>query len=67
MPNTKNVAIANLFKGNYAEYTPLELYLLSVLEELDEHHPIIECFAKRGIIVNFDERAALEVFSVKSQ
>lgn len=60
LPDSKNVAIANLFKGNCAEYTQLELYLLSVLEELDENHPIIERFAKRGIIVNFDERAALE-------
>ena len=60
VPGTKNVAIANLFKGNCAEYNPIELYLLSVLEELDEHHPIIERFAKRGIIANFDERAALE-------
>lgn len=61
VPGTKNVAIANLFKGNCAEYTPIETYLLSVLEELDEHHPIIERFSKRGIIANFDERAALEV------
>ena len=60
VPGTKNVAIANLYKGVCAEYTPLELYLLSVLEELDEHHPIIERFARRGIIANFDERAALE-------
>ena len=60
LPNSKYVAIANLFKGNCAEYTPLELYLLSVLEELDEHHPIIERFAKRGIITNFDEQAVLE-------
>ena len=60
VPDTKMTAIANLFKGNCAEYTPIECYLLSVLEELDEHHPIIERFAKRGIIANFDERAALE-------
>ena len=60
VPGTKNVAIVNLFKGNCAEYTPLEMYLLSVIEELDEHHPIIERFAKRGIICNFDERATLE-------
>lgn len=61
IPGTKMTAIANLFKGNCAEYTPIEMYLLSVLEELDEGHPIIERFAKRGIIANFDERAALEV------
>lgn len=60
VPDSKNAAIANLFKGNCAEYTPIEMYLLSVLEELDENHPIIERFAKRGVIANFDERAALE-------
>lgn len=60
VPDSKYVAIANLFKGNCAEYTPIELYLLSVLEDLDEHHPIIDRFAKRGVICNFDEQAALE-------
>ena len=60
VPDSKNVAIANLFKGNCAEYTPIEMYLLSVVDELDEHHPIIERFARRGVICNFDERAALE-------
>ena len=60
VPDSKNVAIANLFKGTCAEYTPLEMYLLSVIEELDEGHPIIERFARRGVIANFDERAALE-------
>jgi len=60
VPDSKMVAIANLYKGNCAEYTPIECYLLSVLEELDENHPIIERFAKRGVIANFDERAALE-------
>ena len=60
VPDSKMVAIANLYNGNCAAYTPLEMYLLSVLEELDENHPIIERFAKRGIICNLDERAALE-------
>ena len=60
VPGTKMTAIANLFKGNCAEYTPIECYLLSVLEELDENHPIIERFAKRGIICKFDELAALD-------
>lgn len=61
IPDSKMVAIVNLYKGVCAEYTPIECYLLSVVEELDEHHPIIERFAKRGVIANFDERAALEV------
>ena len=59
VPDTKMTAVVNLFKGNCAEYTPIEMFLLSVIEELDEHHPIIERFAKRGVICNFDERAAL--------
>ena len=61
LPGKKMTAVANLYKGSCAEYTPIEMYLLSVIEELDEHHPIIERFARRGIIANFDERAALEV------
>lgn len=57
VPGTKKVAIANLFRGTCAEYTPIEGYLMSVLDELDEHHPIIERLAKRGVICNFDEEA----------
>ena len=60
VPGTKKVAIANLYRGTCAEYTPIEGYLMSVLEELDENHPIIERLAKRGVICDFDERAALE-------
>ena len=60
LPDSSYVAIVNLFKGSCAAYTPLELYLLNVLEELDEHHPIIDRFARRGIIARFDERAVLE-------
>jgi len=30
------------------------------MERLDEHHPAIERFVKRGIIANFDEKTALE-------
>lgn len=60
VPETNKMAIANIFKGTCAEYVPLEMYLLSIVGELDENHPIIERFAKRGVICNFDERAALE-------
>ena len=59
VPGKDAVAIANLFKGTCAEYSPVELYLLSVLEKLREDHPIIERFAKRGIITQMDEFAAL--------
>ena len=61
VPGKDAVAIANLMKGTCAEYSPVELYLLSVLDRLDEHHPIIERFAARGIITRTDELAALEM------
>ena len=52
VPGKNVLAIANLFKGTCAEYSPIELYLMSVLDEIDEHHPIIDRLAKRGVIVN---------------
>ena len=60
IPGSDNTAVVNLFRGTCCECTPLEGFLLSALDELDEHHPIIERFARRGIICNFDERAAIE-------
>lgn len=60
IPGTNKVAIANLFKGTCGAYSPLELFLLSELPTLDAEHPILDRFRERGIIVNFDERAALD-------
>lgn len=57
---TGKVAIANLFRGTCGAYSLAELYLLDVLETLPEEHPILERFAKRGLIVNFDELEALK-------
>ena len=57
---TGKVAIANLFRGTCGAYSPAELYLLDALETLPEDHPILDRFAKRGLIVNFDEREALK-------
>ncbi len=62
IPGTDKTAIVNLYKGSCAVYSPLEMYLLSVAEELDDDHPILKNFAKRGLIANFDERAALEAY-----
>lgn len=61
VPGTEMTAVANLFKGVCSEFTPIEMDLLSVVEKLDEDHPFIERFARRGVIVNFDERAVLDV------
>lgn len=60
IPGTNNVAIANLFRGTCGAYSPLDIFLLGELETLDAEHPILNRFRERGLIVNFDERAALE-------
>ena len=60
IPDSDKVAVANLFRGTCAAYTPLEMYLLDEIESLDESHPMLNRFKERGLIVNFDERAALE-------
>ena len=61
VPGTPMTAIYNTFKRTCGEYNPLEMYLLSVIEELDEDHAIIERFARRGDIANYDEREAFEM------
>ena len=63
IPGTKNVAIANLFRGTCGAYSPLDLFLLGELPTLDAEHPILNRFRERGLIVNFDERAALDVWA----
>ena len=60
LPEKGRTAILNLFRGTCKEYGPVELYLMSVLDQISEDHPIISRLAKTGVIVNFDERAALE-------
>ena len=61
IPDSPMTAIYNTYKRTCGEYNPLEMYLLSVIEELDEDHAIIERFARRGIIANYDEREAFEM------
>ena len=60
LPEKGRTAIVNLFRGTCKEYGLVELYLMSVLDEISEDHPIISMLAKTGVIVNFDEQAALE-------
>lgn len=52
--------IVNTFRGNCAAYNLAELYLLEEIETLSADHPILERFAKRGLIVNFDELEAIK-------
>ena len=60
VPGSDKTAIANVYAGTCGLYNMAEMFLLSELAELDENHPILKRFSERGLIVNFDERAALE-------
>ena len=63
VPDSDNTVIVNLYKGTCAVYNPAEMFLLSILDGLDEDHPIISRFADRGVIADHDERAALETMA----
>lgn len=61
IPDTKMTAIYNTYRRTCGTYTPIELFIMSVLDEVAENHPLIERLAKRGVIANFDEREAFEL------
>ncbi len=61
IPDSKMVAIFNTLKRTCAEYSPIELYIMSVLDETPEDHPLINRLARRGVIANYDEREAFEL------
>ncbi len=61
IPDSKMVAIYNTYKRTCAEYSPLELFVMSVLDEVAEDHPLIGRLARRGVIANYDEREAFEL------
>ncbi len=61
VPDSTMVAIFNTYKRTCAEYSPIELYIMGVLVEVSENHPLIGRLARRGVIVNYDEREAFEL------
>ena len=58
IPDTKMTAIYNTYRHSCARYTPIELYFMDALDQVSEDHPLIERLARRGVIVNYDEREA---------
>ena len=59
-PDGDDPIIANLYAGTLGKVSLLEYALLKSLDELPETHPVLERLAKRGLIVDFDERARIE-------
>ncbi len=60
LPGTDRTVIANLFKGTCGIYADLEVELMQDLAGMDAQNPFLDRWSSRGLIVRFDERAALE-------
>ncbi|MBR1828798.1 MAG: radical SAM protein [Atopobiaceae bacterium] len=60
IPGKKTYAVVNLFTGSCVELSLAELYLLSVAEDLNANHPILQRFARAGLVCKYDELAFLE-------
>ena len=45
IPGTAMTAIYNTYRRICGEYTPIELFIMSVLDEVSESHPLIERLA----------------------
>ena len=58
LPDSKNVVIFNTRTRSSAEYSPIELYIMNVLDMISENHPLVSRLARQGVIVNYDEREA---------
>jgi uncharacterized protein len=61
VPGTRSIVVANLFNGTCGVCSPLEWALLAEADDLPCDHPFVTRFVRRGLMVNFDERAALQM------
>ena len=59
IPEGNGYAALDLFQGSFVVLTSVELFLLSQVETLDPDHPAMEKFRKFGLVVDFDQFAAL--------
>lgn len=59
-PENKGFVIVNLMKGSCLTMDPIDLLALNALDTLPEDSPVLERLKKAGLIVNYDERVALE-------
>lgn len=59
LPEKDSYAVLDLYQGSFVVLNCVELYLLSIVEELDAGHPVLEKFRKFGLIINFNQTAVL--------
>jgi len=59
IPEKDRYAALDLFQGSFVVLTSAELQMLSRVERLDPSHPAMDKFRKFGLIVDFDQTAAL--------
>ena len=60
VPDAKGIVVANLFNGTCGMCSALEWALLAEARDLPRNNPFFKRFVQRGLMVNFDERAALQ-------
>lgn len=60
IPEGDGYSVLDLYQGSFTVLTSVELYLLSIVDTLDTAHPALDKFRKFGLVVNFDQVAALE-------
>ena len=62
VPEGDGYAAMDLYQGSFVMLTSMELYLLSIVESLDPSHPAMEKFRKYGLVVDFDQTAAINAY-----
>ena len=62
VPEGNGYAAMDLYQGSFVMLTSMELYLLSIVESLDPSHPAMEKFRKYGLVVDFDQAAAINAY-----
>ncbi len=60
VPKEDGFIALDLFQGSFVVLTPTEMYLLSIVDELDINHPALERFKKFGLVVDFNQKASLD-------
>lgn len=66
-PEVEGPIVANLYVGTMGHLSLLEYALFKSFDSLPESHPVIPHLAKRGLIVNFDERERLEAVRMRPE